>query len=323
MFSSSLVNPPSHDPGLLVTLQNQPSAYLLDCGDLSRIRHRDLARVIRLFVTHTHIDHFIGFDHLVRMQLFCEHTLEVYGPAGILEHVRGKLAGYAWNLVDESRFSIRVHELGSGELRSTLLPCRDRFAAGETCVGVASRTLELPEGAALSWCAVEHNVPCLAYRLQAPPVWKVDKQALAASGLAPGPWLTQLKDAMAQGRPDVELEAGRAEQLAERLLQHEPGRSLAYVTDTVYNKKTVPAITQLARGVDELWCEASYLHAELDKAREYLHMTARQAARLARDAEVGRLYLMHLSRRYSEAEAHLQEARQVFADTLPSPVYSS
>lgn len=326
MLSATLANPTTDDPGLLVTLQNRSEAYLLDCGSLARLRHRDLQRVRRVFVTHTHIDHFIGFDHLVRMQLVCPHVLDVYGPPGMLDHVRGKLSGYAWNLVDTSPFYIRVNQLHPDRVESTLMPCKDRFRPAEPSSQAAEDGLPLAEGLRLRWTPVEHNVVCLAYSLQANTSWRVDRAALAKLGHPPGPWLSQLKTAAEKGQTEPDIAVGstayRAGELIEKLLRRQQGRKLSYVTDTVFNKRTVPALTQLVRHSDELWCEASYLSSERDKAREHLHMTARQAARLALEAEVASLRLMHLSRRYEDDQAHLAEARAVFAQTVPAAVYA-
>ncbi len=91
--------------------------------------------------------------------------------------------------------------------------------------------------------------------------------------------------------------------------------------DTVWNKTSARALHALCQGAEELWCEACYLHSQLAKAREHLHLTARQAGRLAAEAGVGKLHLFHFSRRYQGGEAHLEEARQFFSATEPGRVY--
>ena len=71
----------------------------------------------------------------------------------------------------------------------------------------------------------------------------------------------------------------------------------------------------LARNVDILLCEATYCESEAKQAHEYMHLTARQAAEIARDSHVGKLVLTHFSQRYLTLNTLLQEAREVFPNT--------
>jgi ribonuclease Z len=91
----------------------------------------------------------------------------------------------------------------------------------------------------------------------------------------------------------------------------QPGARLVFVGDAA----TTRGLRRVARGADALVIEATYLEGEHDLAREYGHLTARQAAELARDAGVRALILTHLSRRYAERDV-LAEAQAIFANTL-------
>jgi ribonuclease Z len=73
-------------------------------------------------------------------------------------------------------------------------------------------------------------------------------------------------------------------------------------------------LLETARGADALVIEATYLDRDSDMARRFGHLTARQAAELAHEAGVGHLFLVHISRRYSDREI-MREAREVFPDT--------
>ncbi len=323
-----LVNAPWEDPTVHVELEGEGRAWLLDCGTLLPVRPRDLLRVDRVFVSHAHIDHFIGFDHLLRLHLGGRSELTIHGPVGITAHVRGRLQGYAWNLVADSPLRIVVCEISESQARWTTFPCSERFAEGETRQEPHDGALVLPGAVRLRFAWLEHGVACLAWILEEPQTLAVDPQALRAEGTAPGRWLAVLKERAASGdfSGDLQVEGNAVPvaELARRLLRIRPGRRYAYVTDTAFNKKSVAALRQVASGVDVLWCEAAYLHEQRDKARENLHMTARQAGRLAAELQVGRLHLFHFSRRYQGQDAaHLAEARQVFPQTDPAPRYAS
>ena len=89
----------------------------------------------------------------------------------------------------------------------------------------------------------------------------------------------------------------------------EPGKKLVYISDTAY----FPELSQAAAGADCLIAEATFLDADATLAAEAGHMTATQAAMVARDAGVKRLYLNHLSQRYTQTEHRiLEEAQRVF-----------
>ena len=86
-FHPFLPNGPSGDPALWVDVIGEGRSVLLDLGDLRRVANRKLLRVDRVVVTHTHMDHFFGFDHLLRIVLGRERELVVSGPRGFLDHV--------------------------------------------------------------------------------------------------------------------------------------------------------------------------------------------------------------------------------------------
>src|SRR3984893_1982137 len=82
-FDPTLINDPFDDPRLYVDLVFERRALLFDLGDLSRLAPRKLLRVSDIFVTHRHMDHFAGFDQLLRLLLGREKAVGVYGPTGL------------------------------------------------------------------------------------------------------------------------------------------------------------------------------------------------------------------------------------------------
>lgn len=98
-FQPRLVNDPFEDPALFVAFRYQRRALLFDLGRIDRLSLREIHKLTDVFVSYTHIDHFIGFDHLLRSSLNREDEIRLYGPKGITDNVSGKLAGYTWNLI--------------------------------------------------------------------------------------------------------------------------------------------------------------------------------------------------------------------------------
>lgn len=133
VFHPSLVNGPFGDPGLYVEFLFERRALLFDLGDLHALPARKLLRVSHVFVSHTHMDHFTGFDQLLRICLGRGKRLTLFGPPGFIEQVQHKLAAYTWNLVQNyaAGFIIEVHEIHpDGSAIRAELPCQQAFRRG-------------------------------------------------------------------------------------------------------------------------------------------------------------------------------------------------
>ena len=105
---------------------------------------------------------------------------------------------------------------------------------------------------------------------------------------------------------------GRVIPNSELTTPSDPPRAYAYCSDTVY----LPRIAAQVAGVDLLFHEATFTESEAVRAKQTLHSTAAQAARIAKDAQVKRLLIGHFSARYEDEKALLEEAQAIFPDTL-------
>jgi ribonuclease Z len=130
-----------------------------------------------------------------------------------------------------------------------------------------------------------------------------------ALGVPRGPMWSMLQD----GTP-VTLADGRSVQPCEVLGERRRGRKLCFATDTV----AAPGLAEFARGSDLFICEGMFDDELAETAAEKRHLTAAQAARIAREAGVRRLGLIHYSPRYADRELKrlLAEAREIFPETF-------
>src|SRR6516164_4414536 len=144
IFHPSLVNGRCGDPTVYVKTLFEKRGLLFDLGEIAALPPRKLQRIDQIFVSHAHIDHFIGFDHLLRLLVGRETSVHLYGPFGLAEHVYHKLQGYRWDLVEGygCELIFIVNELRTTQsILTTQFRLRRAFAAGPsvsraTCDGV-------------------------------------------------------------------------------------------------------------------------------------------------------------------------------------------
>jgi ribonuclease Z len=308
-----LVNGRFGDPGLFVGMLHRREALLFDLGDLSPLSGRDLLRVTHVFVTHAHMDHFVGFDALLRVNVGRDRTIRLVGPAGFADRVWHKLQGYEWDLVERYAADLvfEVTELsGDGRTRSARFRFKRAFERENLGEGLAEEgVVAAGEGFTVRAAILEHHGPSIGFAVAEPAHVNVWKNRVEARGLAAGPWLQALKRAVLEGRPDewpVETSAGPAALAGLReLVSVGPGQKLAYVTDVADSPHNRAAIAELARGADLFFLESCFAAADWAQARERAHLTTRAAGEIARAAGVRRLEPFHFSPRYEGEEARM------------------
>lgn len=314
-FDPELVNDPFDDPGLYLDLVFERRALLFDLGDLGAVAPRKLSRISDVFVTHRHMDHFAGFDQLLRRLLGREKVLGLYGPTGLVAAVEHKLAAYSWNLVAgySGNLVLRVTDVDAdGSLATAEFCGRERFARRDDARHDSRDGLVLREpGLAVRATTIDHGVPTLAFAVEERARVNIKRNAVEAAGLVVGPWLRRFKEALVRGMPedtriDVAWRDPESKQpawlplglLARNIMTLGAGRKISYVVDCAYTPANIDKIVRLAQGSDILFIEAMFFDVDRVHAAARRHLTAKQAGTLARLAGVERLVTLHYSPRY-------------------------
>jgi ribonuclease Z len=329
-FTARLVNPPFYDPGLFISFLFQRRAILFDLGDLHALSAKELLKVDLVFVTHTHMDHFVGFDSLLRVSLGREKELHLFGPEGFFERVEGKLAGYTWNLVGEYPYNLqlRVTEVDEERCRTRVYLCRDRFLpAGKEEESPFTRLLIKEPAFRIEAALLNHRIPCLGLSLIEDFSVNIDKEALKTLDLPVGPWLTSFKKAVREKKDPGEAfsvvweEEGKIlgektfpfGELAGKIARISPGRKVTYLTDLLGSPENLEKAVELARNADHLFVEAAFLDRDRETAKTKCHLTAKEAGTVAKKARVKQMTLFHFSPRYSDLEEEIRnEAMEAF-----------
>ena len=332
-----LVDPDGNEPGLVVDVRDQRRALLFDLGEIERLAPRVLLRVTHAFVTHTHMDHFAGFDHLLALGLGRVPRIELWGGPGFVAQVEHKLAAYTWNVVHryEVPMTIVAHALGEDGTRAhASFESVRRFARGDPPApsnDVSGDVLLDEPLFRVRARIVDHEMPVLAFAIEETAQLRVATDRIAAMGLATGGWLRTLKEAVLAGAADdtaIEVawrdaSGGHAErrsvgELRPLVLDTIPGRRIGYVTDLRFTPANVAQLARLLDGVDLLYIESVFLDRDRDQAARKNHLTARQAGEIAQRLGARKVVPFHFSPRYRGDETALRD--EVAAWHKPRPV---
>jgi ribonuclease Z len=322
VFYPHLVGGQHGDPALYVRNAHRREALLFDCGALANLPPKEMGKIHHLFISHTHVDHFIGFDRLVRFFLYTDHRLAVYGPAGIARQVGNRLGSYTWNLVDGYPFEIEVNEWTGDKIEVWRSRARNAFRMEK--IGSSpcddGRLLKTPVYHVTATPLTHGNIVSLAYNLEEVMHVAIHKDALEEYGYQPGPWLTRFKDLLRVDIASPEMisvpltTGGTGEMtvgdLATRISHTEAGMKICYVTDVCPSVENLEKIEELARDAHLLAIEAPFAHADLERAKQRNHLTAQLAGDVARRAGAKRCLFFHFSPRYQQSEINLQEEAQ-------------
>ena len=320
LFEPRLVNDAFGDPGLYVDFRDERRALLFDLGDITVLPPRKLMRLSHVFVTHTHMDHFSGFDHLLRVVLGRKAGVVLIGGPDFIAQVEHKLRAYTWNVVHryEVELVLEAREIGTdGRGRCARFSSRRGFER-ESCAPfeVVDDVLHDETTFRVRGRFVDHEMPCLAYAIEEKAHVKVGKDRLESLGLSTGSWLRDLKQAVLTGAPDetpirVQWRDRQGEHLMTRpmselrhlVLDVVPGQRIGYVTDLRHTEPNVRTLSELLAGVDLLFIESVFLQEDEAHAARKNHLTAQQAGEIARRVGARAVVPFHFSPRYESRSA--------------------
>ncbi len=261
--------------------------FLIDCGEGTQVQLRKhkikFSRINHIFISHLHGDHFYGLIGLIStfMLLNRENDLHIYGPVGIKEIILLQLRASG----SYTGYNLFFHELAS--LESEVIYEDDT---------VVVKTIPL-----------NHRIYTNGFLFQE----KVGKRHLNSEAVAKYKIEKVYFDKIKSGG-SVTLDSG--EVIGNNLLSLPPDapKSYAFCSDTLYDESIIPYI----KGVDVLYHEATFLESEAHFTQKTKHATAKEAAQIAKLANVKQLILGHYSTRYGSIELFKTEAQTIFENVL-------
>ena len=279
----------------LPTLQHNASSqivelreklFMIDCGEGTQIQLRRLrihfSKIIAVFISHLHGDHCFGLPGMISTFGMTGRTapLHIYAPAAFEPILDQTLSFFCQGL----EFKVVFHAVDTTQNKVVY---EDRSLTVET----------IP---------LQHRIDCCGYLFREKPILPhirrdmIDFYKIPISQInnikAGADWVTAEGEVIANSRLTTPAE---------------PARSYAYCSDTRYIK----TLHKLVKGVSTLYHESTYSAEDAERARLYWHSTSQDAAKVARDASVGKLLLGHFSARYNNESQLLDEAKEIFPNS--------
>jgi ribonuclease Z len=301
---------------------------MIECGSLHHVAKRELKPVRAIFVSHAHMDHFMGFDVFVRQVHASPRVVELFGPPGFAGRVESRLSGYDWNLAEPYWCTFLVHEIHPGRLVSFEFPgmegfpCRprgERIRAGNSIY----RHNHLEVSAEL----LDHGLPVLSFRVSETRLFSVDDRKMAGLGLVSGDWLRELKRrffadwtddgpllvARRRGAVVTEEWVASGESLYHDIREEIQSSGIGYLTDIGFTLENRENALRFLSGVTLLVGECAFLAEDRHKAIASRHLCTGDVNELLALLRPRFFLPMHLSKTY------LGRSSELYAELDPPP----
>ncbi|MBO5100836.1 MAG: ribonuclease Z [Treponema sp.] len=271
-----------------VLLRRDGDLFLFDCGEGTQVSLKRLnlkwKKIDAIFISHTHADHVTGLPGILMLnsQVDRSEPLYIYGPPKIAEYI------------DSSRKVLDMYINYPIIVKEITAPClvhegKDFYIRAfplshtKTCVGYTLEELDRPG--------------------------EFNPQKALELGIPAGPLFGRL-----QRGEEIVTDSGNVIKPSDVMGEKRSGRKFSFVTDTQY----LTSIAKEVKGSDLLICEGMFDDSCANQAKEKKHMTSRQAATIAKDANVKKMGLIHYSPRYTDKELELllQQAKEVYPSTI-------
>lgn len=301
MFQSILKSQPNEDISILVQLDNHPWNYICECGDASSWTVKEVQNANAIFISHTHIDHFVNFDMVIRHQIGIQRKVIICGPKDIAKQVQAKLKSYTWNLIKQGAILYEIHEMvADHEIKVFELEPPTWTLIEKP--SIVNNIIFQDKHFKVSAILLDHKTPTLAYKFEENDTIKIDIQA---SGFRGGRWVKLLKEAFEKGDAKQIIPIEDKEYSAKdlfHLLHLQKGDTVGVIMDHAANSANHQKITAHFFGCNKVFIESFYKNEDRAFAELNYHSYAAMSGKVMRDAQVKQPVPVHFSRKYSLEE---------------------
>ena len=275
--SSMIPTKERNHPSILIS--HEQENILIDCGEGTqrqlKIASINPCKITKILITHLHNDHILGLPGLLQ-------TLQTQNYSKTLE---------IYGPSKTSKFIKEIKNLFKIQLPTKTIEIKKPLF-------LETKNLQFKA------LKMKHNSTCLAYSITEKDKRKINLNYTKKFGLTKHPLLGELQKGKKITYKGKKITPEKATHLIK-------GKKITIIYDTVKNPNTI----KISKDADLLIAESTYTSSLQDKAKEYLHLTAEQAAEIAKKANAKQLILTHFSQRYKSSSIFLKEAKQIFKNT--------
>ncbi len=299
MFHTEVKSEVSEDICIIIKPENHSWNYICECGDARKLTVKEVQNTNAVFISHTHIDHFVNFDAIIRHQIGIQRRVVIVGPEGIANQVQAKLKSYTWNLIEkgaivyEVREVINVNETKVYEIEPPIWELKPLS-------GMSGNVVFQESTFDVSWVALDHKIPTLAFRFQEKDTVKIDIQA---SGFRGGKWVQELKKAFEQGLEE-EIISIEGQDFAAKSLFHllhvKEGDSVGVIMDHAAHASNHAKIKAHFEACQKVYIECFYKAEDQAQAEANFHSYSKMSGKVMQEAKVMEAIPVHFSRKYNQ-----------------------
>jgi ribonuclease Z len=291
MIHATLKNLPTEDICIQLSIDNHARQYLCECGSASLLGKKDCLNLAAIFISHTHIDHFVNFDTVLRHQLGSGMRVVLCGPKGIAKQLQAKFRAYNWNLIAENELQYEIREIQNEHRIKTYQISPPKWNL-QVIGDLEGPVLYQNEAVKVRFTILDHGTPSIAYSFQEPDVVNFLQNE---SPFAPGPWVKMAKAAFLANNPEMSINIQGQNYPAAELFPY-------FRLKTGYHLGVVMDHLASDANHDQVFIETYYLNEDKELALQNRHSYAQASAEVMRKAEVKNATPVHFSRRYTEED---------------------
>ncbi len=304
MFLPEIKSEINEDICILIKLDNHTPHYICECGDASRLSVKDCQNAEVIFISHTHIDHFVNFDTILRHQLGIEKEVVICGPEGIADRFQSKINAYTWNLIEEGSITYEIREIISEKEIHLYKIEPPKWKLRKTDI-IQENIIFKNDRFQVHFTILDHKIPSIAYLFREVDTVKID---LSKGSFKGGSWVRKLKTAFDLDLPDDEIiieGVSYASKDLFYLLEVKKGASLGVIMDYAPNAENHTKIKALFSFCDKVFIESFYKLEDKKFAESNSHSYSQASGRIMRECGVKDAIPVHFSRKYREEDVEV------------------
>ena len=296
MFKVEIKSEENEDICIVVKVDNHSYNYICECGQARNLTVKECQNANAIFISHTHIDHFINFDTILRHQIGIQRTVVIVGPQGIIDQVQHRIKSYCWNLIEEDSIAYEIREvISSDRYKSALL--RPPYWEKENERNIESSNVFVEDNFSIRCTVLDHKTDSLAFLFVAEDKIKID----LTNDFLGGRWVSELKNAYEKGITDQEIEVNGTLYTSQdlfHLLRMEKGTTLGVIMDHAPSTENHNKIESLFADRDRVYIESFYRNEDMDLAIKNHHSYAAKSGEIMNRCNIKQAIPVHFSRKY-------------------------